>query len=250
MPYGHYSLLSSVLHFPFSQTESALQFQSIGTFSFHTLSYFPQPDHNEPNIHSTTPLPLVVRRKMAHHYHHQHPKSLLDSQLYCSEDHWEEEEQAVLEEDDYSINYLTTTTNTTTTSTTTPTPQHSPLVLLEQDLFWDNEELTSLLSKEHHNNKLYTCLQTNPSLAQSRVEAVEWMLKVHTHYSFSPLTAVLAVNYLDRFLFSFRFQNGKPIWLNQLAAVACLSLAAKMEETQMPLSIDLQVCWNPIINTP
>ncbi|KAJ1396752.1 Cyclin-like [Sesbania bispinosa] len=43
-----------------------------------------------------------------------------------------------------------------------------------------------------------------------------------------------------RFLFSFRFQNGKP-WMTQLAAVACLSLAAKVEETQVPLLLDLQV---------
>ncbi|KAJ1383155.1 Cyclin-like [Sesbania bispinosa] len=150
-----------------------------------------------------------------------HPKSLLDS-LYCSEDHWEEQ---VEEEKDYT-NYSTSTTN-------------SPLVLLEQDLFWDDEELTSLLSREHH-NQLFSCLKSNPSLASSRREAVEWILKVNAHFSFSALTAVLAVNYLDRFLFSFRFQNGKP-WLTELASVACLSLAAKMEETQVPLSIDLQV---------
>jgi hypothetical protein len=31
--------------------------------------------------------------------------------------------------------------------------------------------------------------------------------------------------------------------MTQLAAVACLSLAAKMEETHVPLLLDLQVCF-------
>ncbi|KAF9607027.1 hypothetical protein IFM89_030800 [Coptis chinensis] len=66
------------------------------------------------------------------------------------------------------------------------------------------------------------------------------MLKVDAHYGFSALTAVLAVNYLDRFMSSLRFQKDKP-WMTQLAAVACLSVAAKVEETQVPLLLDLQV---------
>ncbi|KAK7321666.1 hypothetical protein VNO77_32522 [Canavalia gladiata] len=152
---------------------------------------------------------------MAHH--HPKPKPLLDYSLYCLEDHWDEEQV----EDEY------TTTNS------------SPVVLLEHDLFWDHEELPSLLAKEHHNH-LCNCLENDPVLASARTEAVQWILKVNTHYSFSALTAVLAVNYLDRFLFSFRFQNEKP-WLTQLLAVACLSLAAKVEETHVPHYIDLQV---------
>ncbi|CAI9770268.1 unnamed protein product [Fraxinus pennsylvanica] len=37
-----------------------------------------------------------------------------------------------------------------------------------------------------------------------------------------------------------KIQKDKP-WMSQLAAVACLSLAAKVEETQVPLLLDLQV---------
>jgi cyclin D3 len=77
-------------------------------------------------------------------------------------------------------------------------------------------------------------------LARARCEAVEWILKVNEHYSFTALTAVLAVNYLDRFLFSVHLQKEKP-WMAQLAAVSCLSLAAKVEETQVPLLLDFQV---------
>ncbi|KAK7383177.1 hypothetical protein VNO78_28850 [Psophocarpus tetragonolobus] len=166
-----------------------------------------------------SPNHLFLEQNMAHHY----PNSLLDT-LDCLEDHihWEEKQT----EDDNS---------STTTTTTNP----SDVVLLEHDLFWDHQELSSLLAKEHQ-NQLSNSLLNNPVLASWREEAVEWILKVNAHYSFSTLTAVLAVNYLDRFLFSFTFQNEKP-WFMQLAAVACLSLAAKVEETNVPLFVDLQV---------
>ena len=39
-------------------------------------------------------------------------------------------------------------------------------------------------------------------------------------------------------------QKGKA-WMMQLLAVACLSLAAKMEETEVPLILDLQVKTQP-----
>ncbi|KAL0352057.1 UNVERIFIED_CONTAM: Cyclin-D3-3 [Sesamum calycinum] len=113
------------------------------------------------------------------------------------------------------------------------------LELLGQEEFWGDEELSSLLSKEQE-NELYGGLEETPSLAMARGEAVEWMLKVIGYYSFSALTAVLAVNYLDRFLYSFQSHRDKP-WMIQLAAVACLSLAAKVEETEVPLLLDLQV---------
>ncbi|KAL6656162.1 hypothetical protein ACP70R_006988 [Stipagrostis hirtigluma subsp. patula] len=73
-----------------------------------------------------------------------------------------------------------------------------------------------------------------------RMDAIDWIWKVHAYYSFSPLTACLAVNYLDRFLSLYQLPEGKA-WMTQLLSVACLSLAAKMEETSVPLSLDLQV---------
>ncbi|RDX58205.1 Cyclin-D3-2, partial [Mucuna pruriens] len=167
-----------------------------------------------------------------HHHHHQahdtNQKFLLDT-LYCSEEHWVGEDEA---ENEYSDDYLS--------STSTTIINKSPPLLLESDMFWDEQQLKTLLGKEQH-NPLSTCLQGNPTLEVSRREAVEWMLKVNAHYSFSALTALLAVNYFDRFLFSFRFQNGKQPWMTHLAAVACLSLAAKVEETQVPLLLDFQV---------
>ncbi|GKV04559.1 hypothetical protein SLEP1_g16709 [Rubroshorea leprosula] len=161
----------------------------------------------------------------------QHNSALLLDALYCSEENWEEglrEDyiEEVEEEEEEERGYNGGEGNVFP-------------VLLEQDMFWEEGELSSLLKKEEQ-NQLYKCIDNDVNLAGARREAVRWMLKVIAHYSFSALTAVLAVNYLDRFLFSFQFQRKKP-WMTQLTAVACLSLAAKVEETQVPLLLDLQV---------
>ncbi|XP_004501551.1 cyclin-D3-2-like [Cicer arietinum] len=148
--------------------------------------------------------------------------------LYCSEQHCEEEQQYELQ-DYYYCNNTTTITNF----------NNIPSSFLQKDMSWNNEELKSLLAKQQENS-ICIFLETNSVLESDRRESIEWMMKVKVYYSFSALTAVLAVNYLDRFLFSFRFQNEKP-WMTHLAAVASLSLAAKMEETQVPLLLDLQV---------
>ncbi|KAE9607101.1 putative cyclin B3, G2/mitotic-specific [Lupinus albus] len=73
----------------------------------------------------------------------------------------------------------------------------------------------------------------------ARKESVAWILKVQDYYGFHPLTAYLSVNYMDRFLNSRQLPtNG---WALQLMSVACLSLAAKMEEPLVPSLLDLQV---------
>lgn len=147
--------------------------------------------------------------------------------LYCSEEHWGEEDEEeglasdglLSEERDHRL--------------------LSPRALLDQDLLWEDEELASLFSKEEPGGMRLN-LENDPSLADARREAVEWIMRVHAHYAFSALTALLAVNYWDRFTCSFALQEDKP-WMTQLSAVACLSLAAKVEETQVPLLIDFQV---------
>ncbi|XP_022752041.1 cyclin-D4-2-like [Durio zibethinus] len=70
--------------------------------------------------------------------------------------------------------------------------------------------------------------------------ALEWISKACASYRFGPLTLCLSINYLDRFLSVYELARGKT-WTVQLLAVACLSVAAKMEETKVPLSVDLQV---------
>nr|CAB3481224.1 unnamed protein product [Digitaria exilis] len=73
-----------------------------------------------------------------------------------------------------------------------------------------------------------------------RREAVDWIWKVYAYFNFGPVTAYLAVNYLDRFLSWYELPEGKD-WMTQLLSVVCLSLAAKMEETFVPPSLDFQV---------
>ncbi|KAK2374198.1 CYCLIN D4-1 [Trifolium repens] len=73
-----------------------------------------------------------------------------------------------------------------------------------------------------------------------RREALDWIWKAHAYYGFGPLSLCLSVNYLDRFLSVYQLPKGVS-WTVQLLAVACFSLAAKMEEVKVPHSVDLQV---------
>ncbi|GAB2290741.1 hypothetical protein Dimus_025014 [Dionaea muscipula] len=73
-----------------------------------------------------------------------------------------------------------------------------------------------------------------------RKQAVDWIWKVQSYYSFGPLCACLSINYLDRFLSAYKLPDGKA-WMMQLVATACLSLAAKMEETDAPFTVDVQI---------
>ncbi|GAB2216868.1 hypothetical protein Droror1_Dr00000015 [Drosera rotundifolia] len=75
---------------------------------------------------------------------------------------------------------------------------------------------------------------------QEREMAVDWILKVQSHYDFGPQCACLSINFFDQFLSAYELPKGKA-WMMQLLAVACLSIAAKVEETDVPLPIDLQV---------
>ncbi|XLR35437.1 hypothetical protein S83_063337, partial [Arachis hypogaea] len=84
-------------------------------------------------------------------------------------------------------------------------------VFREQDMLCDDSELKTLVSKEQEQEKNG---------------------RRSSHAS-------LAINYLHRFLFTFTMKKKQP-WLTHLAAVACISLAAKMEETEVPLPLDLQ----------
>ncbi|KAL1355242.1 cyclin-D1-1 [Arachis duranensis] len=85
-----------------------------------------------------------------------------------------------------------------------------------------------------------TRFQSHSLDASAREESVAWILKVQAYYGFQPLTAYLSVNYMDRFLNSRQLPqtNGWPL---QLLSIACLSLAAKMEEPLVPSLLDLQV---------
>ncbi|XP_059282382.1 cyclin-D3-3-like [Lycium ferocissimum] len=112
--------------------------------------------------------------------------------------------------------------------------------LLDFDLFWEDGEVETLLLKEKESLFDFNSLISDGFLVGSRKESLVWILSVIDHYGFTALTAVLAVNYFDRFISGVCFQKDKP-WMSQLVAVACVSIAAKVEEIQVPLLLDLQV---------
>jgi cyclin D3 len=126
-----------------------------------------------------------------------------------------------------------------------------PKILLELEELDKESWLHMLLSKERETHpKLCSCyLQADLSLISSaRQEPLKWILAVNSYHAFSSFTAVLSVNYLDRFLLGLQFWRDRPMkpWMLQLAAVACLSLAAKVAETHVPLLLDLQVISKPL----
>lgn len=112
------------------------------------------------------------------------------------------------------------------------------LGLSDHDMFWDDDELLTLISKQEP--CLYDEILDDEFLVLCREKALDWIFKVKSHYGFNSLTALLAVNYFDRFITSRKFQTDKP-WMSQLTALACLSLAAKVEEIRVPLLLDFQV---------
>ncbi|KAL3652243.1 hypothetical protein CASFOL_001924 [Castilleja foliolosa] len=59
------------------------------------------------------------------------------------------------------------------------------------------------------------------------------------HHNFGELCLCLAMSYLDRFLSVYNLPGGKT-WAIHLAAVTCLSLAAKIDEVNVPNTVNLQ----------
>ncbi|EOA35408.1 hypothetical protein CARUB_v10020608mg [Capsella rubella] len=111
------------------------------------------------------------------------------------------------------------------------------------DSWTDNESIACFIEDERHfvPGHDYLSRFLSRSLdASAREDSVAWILKVQAYYKFQPLTAYLAVNYMDRFLYARRLPETSG-WPMQLLAVACLSLAAKMEEILVPSLFDFQV---------
>ncbi|CAN7069045.1 unnamed protein product [Brassica oleracea var. botrytis] len=154
----------------------------------------------------------------------EHNTSFLLDALYCEEEKWEDDDEEEVEAVEENSSFSSASTS-------------SPLAILQQDLFWEDEDLVTLFSKEEEQG--LSCVD-DVYLATDRKEAVGWILRVNSRYGFSTLAAVLAITYLDKCICSYSLQRDKP-WMLQLVSVACLSLAAKVEETHVPLLLDFQV---------
>ncbi|KAK9670682.1 hypothetical protein RND81_13G217700 [Saponaria officinalis] len=115
-----------------------------------------------------------------------------------------------------------------------------PLIQLPDQ---NDDDFVSLLERESDylpNHDYLDRLRCGDLDLSVRTEAFDWIFKAHSYYSFGPLSLCLAVNYLDRFYSARQLPRDKA-WTVQLLAVACLSIAAKIEETSVPQSIELQV---------
>ncbi|XP_047958505.1 cyclin-D1-1-like [Salvia hispanica] len=103
------------------------------------------------------------------------------------------------------------------------------------------ESISGMLEDERDVAGISSCRAVDqPIDASVRAEFVAWILKVQRYYGFQPLTAYLSVNYFDRFVCCHQLPKMSG-WPLQLLSVACLSLAAKMEERLVPCLLDLQV---------
>ncbi|XP_035540199.1 cyclin-D3-2-like [Juglans regia] len=90
------------------------------------------------------------------------------------------------------------------------------LVLVVNDMVWDNDELVSLIIKEGETHVCLSSLISNGPSMVARKEVADWTLRVKAHNRFSTLTAFLAVNYFDSFASGLMFQRDKP-WMSHLA---------------------------------
>ncbi|OWM70750.1 hypothetical protein CDL15_Pgr014423 [Punica granatum] len=74
-------------------------------------------------------------------------------------------------------------------------------------------------------------------IKRARAEAFSWILRTQALFGFQFQTAYLSMTYFDQFL-SKRSPTREDNWAIRLLAVACLSLAAKMEEVRVPLLLE------------
>ncbi|KAL5074676.1 hypothetical protein RYX36_013660 [Vicia faba] len=76
-------------------------------------------------------------------------------------------------------------------------------------------------------------LMFDESLKSARLNAINWIFKITEALDFHFQTAYLSVTYLDQFLTK-RYIDAEKNWAIRLLSIACLSLAAKMEECNVP----------------
>ncbi|KAF5798827.1 putative cyclin domain-containing protein [Helianthus annuus] len=100
----------------------------------------------------------------------------------------------------------------------------------------DDHYIRSLIEKEAQSND-YNCVICDDSTRNwfkcARLDAIDWIFSTREVLGFHFRTAYLSLTYFDRFNSRRVIDNGKE-WAIQLLGIACLSLAAKMEEQVVP----------------
>ncbi|KAK6151153.1 hypothetical protein DH2020_016085 [Rehmannia glutinosa] len=101
---------------------------------------------------------------------------------------------------------------------------------------FDSEYIEMLIQKEtifQSNTKNFSVYSERSWFKWARREAIKWILDTRALFGLHLRTAYLSLIYFDRFLSRRSIDNGK-LWAIRLLSVACLSLAAKMEECEAP----------------
>ncbi|MCL7046444.1 hypothetical protein MKW94_008462 [Papaver nudicaule] len=107
----------------------------------------------------------------------------------------------------------------------------------------EDEEYIKVLIKRENNYKKHdfsSTFITQDWLKCARLDAIKWILKTRDFFGFTLQTAYLSLTYFDRFL-SKRPIDGEKFWAVKLLSIACLSLAAKMEECKVPTLLEFQI---------
>ncbi|EEF37094.1 cyclin d, putative [Ricinus communis] len=102
----------------------------------------------------------------------------------------------------------------------------------------ENEEIEYIEKMVEMESRSFTCSDDSSFanyswLRCARLDAIDWIFNTRAIFGFRFHTAYLSVTYFDRFLSKRSIDDGK-LWAIRLLSVACLSLAAKMEECRVP----------------
>ncbi|GMI68034.1 cyclin d5;1 [Hibiscus trionum] len=103
----------------------------------------------------------------------------------------------------------------------------------------DNEYIHNLVLRETDAGFKTNPSTSKPWLQSARLDAIEWIFNMRETFGFQVHTAYLSVTYFDRFISIRSIDEGK-VWAVRLLSIACLSLAAKMEECKVPVLSEFQ----------
>ncbi|KAF5728633.1 putative cyclin d [Tripterygium wilfordii] len=95
--------------------------------------------------------------------------------------------------------------------------------------------IPDLFSSESDHLPSLVVSQTSDFHICFRREAISLALRAQYSCDLDPLITYLAVNYIDRFMSKKEIQQGKP-WVLNLLVISCLSLAAKIKNTDFSAS--------------
>ncbi|XP_044495845.1 putative cyclin-D6-1 [Mangifera indica] len=107
----------------------------------------------------------------------------------------------------------------------------NPFTSLEEQ---QSDKISHLFASESDHmpsSSFIQCLKFTDFYVSFRQEAVSLILQAQFSCNFEPSILYLAVTYLDRFIFRQEIPQGKP-WVLRLLVTSCISLAAKMKNTQ------------------